>query len=90
MKYNVSCVVNDREYETTVSVRSDATISKLFYKCAMAMCDILWRAKEIFGYVQWNYDKPNIWTNGAVGALWIEEPFINISVIREDGCCIAL
>lgn len=88
MKYNVSCVVNDREYEVQVSCRWDAKTKTLFRKCMTELYFALYR--DGIKPVGYSMEMPNIWTNGAIGAVWFVEPFANVSIIREDGCCIAL
>lgn len=88
MKYNVSCSVNDKDYDVTVSCRWDAKKMALFKKCATEMYFAL--RKDGVKPVGYSMDMPNVWTNGGIGALWFVEPFANVSIIREDGCCIAL
>jgi len=90
MKYEVTAFINDKEYTKTVNVRSNAKNETLFVKCAKSILEDLLAAKEIIGHVTINWDLPNVWRNGAIGALWIEKPFVNITIIREDGMCIAL
>lgn len=89
MKYNVSAFYGDKEYNAVVSCRWDAKIETLYRKCARAVADVL-PAGVINKNTVYRGEKPNIWINGGVGAIWFENPFINISIIRSDGCTIAL
>lgn len=90
MKYNVSACINDTEYNYTVSCRWDANIETLFKKCALAVLADLNKKNVLPESVSYCFEKPNVWINGGVGAVWFENPFCNISIIRSDGCCIAL
>ena len=90
MKYKVTACVGEKAYETTVKCRWDANDNTLFQKCANEIATILRKAQEISGRVTYSYDLPNVWRNGAVGALWFNDPFINVTIIREDGCVYAI
>lgn len=90
MRYNVSAFINDTEYNYTVSCRWDAKTETLFKKCVSAVHRDLSKTGILPEKVRYSYDLPNVWRNGAIGALWIEKPFCNITVVRADGCCIAL
>lgn len=90
MIYNVSAYCNDIEYNYTVSARADMKTKNLFRKCASVVHSDLARRGVLPCTVSFNYELPNIWVNGAVGAVWFSDPYCNISIIRADGCCIAL
>ena len=90
MKYNISACVNNTEYNYTVSCRWDAKTETLFRKCASVVHADLARRGILPDVVSFNYELPNVWTNGAVGAVWFSAPYCNISIVRDDGCCIAL
>lgn len=90
MKYNVCACVNDTEFNYVVSARADMKTKNLFRKCASVVHSDLARRGVLPRTVAFNYELPNIWLNGAVGAVWFSDPHCNISIIRADGCCIAL
>ena len=91
MKYTVTTYDDhENKYETIVSCRLDASTKTLYRKCMSAICSVLRDSDKIPDTITYGYDLPNVWTNGAIGALWIKEPFLNVSIIREDGCRIAL
>lgn len=90
MKYNVTAFVNDNEYTVSVSARSDMRVKNLFHKCAAAVHADLARRGILPDSIAVNYEMPNVWINGGVGAVWFSDPYCNISIIRDDGCCLAL
>lgn len=89
MKYNVTSYYNDREFTANVSCRSNAKIETLYAKCMDAIARELFKANAFTKAVKWKGEKPNVWINGCVGAVWFEDPFINVQITSENGCTIA-
>lgn len=85
MKYEVStCTESGKEIMILVSVRSDASRETLFKKCASEMHHKLNEMGLVPDTIRFGYELPNIWTNGAVGAVWFEDPYYNICIAREN------
>ena len=85
MKFIVAtCTDNEEIIEVVVSCRCGASIQTLFRKCAEAIGAELYKRNMITPRTTWRYDPPNVWRNGAVGALWFEEPFLNVTIRRKD------
>lgn len=89
MKYIVTTFHNEQEITVTVSCRWDAHNKTLFKKCAQEMHHKLCEMRLTPDRISFGYDLPSVWRNGAVGALWFDEPYFHISIEREDGCTIA-
>lgn len=90
MNYVVSCSVSGHDHNIIVSCRSDASTRTLFEKCARAMHHELCMKGHAPESVRFGYELPNVWTNGAIGCVWFDLPSSTVSIIREDGCCLAL
>ena len=88
MKYIVeTCTADEEIISVTVSCRSDASRDYLFRKCAAGMASELYKRELISDATEWQWDLPNIWRNGAVGALWCSKPYYNCTIRREDVDC---
>lgn len=85
MRYIVSTYTEDEEeISIIVSCRATAKTETLFRKCAAFMDSALHKRNLINNGTEWYWDLPNIWRNGAVGALWCDDPFYNVTIRRED------
>ena len=72
MKYIVNALdlESEREVETVVSVRSDAGLKKLVERSVLALMPVLGLQR-----CRYTVDMPNVWRNGAVGTLTIDNRY---------------
>ena len=89
MKYTVTAYAGENEYSVTVNCRYDAKIETLYRKCMNEVSYPLFKKGVLSHNATWRGEKPNIWINGAVGSVWFVNPFINVSIVAENGCVIA-
>ena len=90
MKYVVGFSVNEDEYREISIDFYGRTTKRLFKKAAVAVCNALWECGAVAPGrdIEYRADYPNIWTNGAVGAIWLcvnGELFTDVS-LRRKGC----
>lgn len=91
MWYNVRAELDvDKTIEINVSVRQNAKLQTVFVKCMNEIGRKLIKNGIIPETARYQYDLPNIWRNGCVGAAWFIDPFINITIKQKDGAWLAL
>lgn len=91
MKYTVTAIVaEDDEVSVEVSVRRGAKTETVFRKCMNGIGRKLIERGILKEGAKFRYDKPNVWTNGAVGAAWFCSPFIYVTIQEENGAWLAL
>ena len=91
MKYTVTAfVTEDDEVSVEVSVRGNAKTETVFRKCMNEIGRKLIKRGVLGVDAKYRYEKPNVWTNGAVGAAWFCSPFIYVVIQEENGAWLAL
>ena len=91
MKYKVTAYAEeDSEICVDVSVRQDAKTETVFRKCMNGIGRKLIERGILKEGAKFQYDKPNLWRNGGVGAAWFCSPFIDVTIQEENGAWLAL
>ena len=91
MKYTVTAfVTEDDEVSVEVSVRGNAKTETVFRKCMNEVGRKLIERGILKEGAKFQYDKPNLWRNGGVGAAWFCSPFIDVTIQEENGAWLAL
>lgn len=89
MKYTVTAWIDeDTKYEVEVGVRLDAKKKTVFHKCMNEIVKEL-LMNDVSISRKYGFETPSL-LNGCVGAAWLEEPFINVTIQEETGAWIAL
>lgn len=76
MKYTIavlSGIEEDNVIEKEISIRADARLETVVRKAAEEMAEILVKKGLLTRPVRYWADMPNVWTNGAVGTLRIQD-----------------
>lgn len=90
VKYTVTAVfAEDNEVSVDVSVRLDARLDTVFRKCINTLGSELVKKGLLPPNAKYKYEKPNVWTNGAIGAAWFCDPFANVTIQQENGAWLA-
>lgn len=89
MKYTVTAFVDDKKYEAEVKIRLGAKNRTIFSRCMNEIGMLMIKDGVLSEDVLYQYDLPNIWTNGYIGSAWFNTPFIPVSIQEETGAWLA-
>ena len=88
MKYStVFYDSNEKQHTVDFSCRVDARQRTIFEKAVNETAIYMRKKKIVSGTVSYVAEFPNIWTNGGIGFIAINN--IPVSLISENGCMIA-
>ena len=91
MKYTVTAHVTESvEVVKEISIRTGAKMGTVFQRCMVEIGRELIERKVIAPSTQYQYDLPNIWRNGCLGAAWFIDPLINVTIRQGNGAWLAL
>ena len=85
MKYEITVpITEDKVINKTISVRWDAKYETLTNRIIETINSSV---RELVNVTKYEYEKPNLWTNGCFPKIWIctDNGIIDVFVKREDG-----